>query len=136
VPGATGYLDTNYQGKAEALLKSIKKLDFAFLHLEAPDEAAHNGDMHTKIEAIEQFDARIIGPVIEGLQGRKHVKVLLLCDHLTPIVVRTHTDDPVPFLISSLDAQPKAGLRYTEAAAKASGVFFPEGHRLMDHFLQ
>jgi 2,3-bisphosphoglycerate-independent phosphoglycerate mutase len=136
VPGATGYLDTNYQGKAEALLKSIEELDFAFLHLEAPDEAAHNGDMHTKIEAIEQFDARIIGPIIKGLQGQKNIKVLLLCDHLTPIVVRTHTDDPVPFLISSLGAEPKAGLRYTEAAAKASGLFFPEGYRLMGHFLQ
>jgi 2,3-bisphosphoglycerate-independent phosphoglycerate mutase len=135
VAGATGYLDTNFEGKAQALLKSIEELDFCFLHLEAPDEAAHNGDVKTKIEAIEQFDARIIGPVIRGLRGRKGLKVLLLCDHLTPIVVRTHTDDPVPFLISSLDAEPKPGLRYTEPAAQASGLFFPEGHRLMGHFL-
>ena len=90
----------------------------------------------TKIRAIEQFDARIIQPVIAGLEGKKGVKVLLLCDHFTPIAVRTHTDDPVPFLISSLDAEPKEGSRYNEAAAKASGVFFPEGHRLMEHFLK
>lgn len=136
VPGATGYLDTNYQGKADALLTSIEKMDFAFLHLEAPDEAAHNGDVKTKIQAIEQFDARIIGPVLEGLRGRKDVKVLLLCDHLTPIVVRTHTDDPVPFLISSLDSEPKAGVRYNETSAQASGVFLPDGFRLMEHFLK
>ncbi len=136
VPGATGYLDTNYQGKADALLTSIEKMDFAFLHLEAPDEAAHNGDVRTKIQAIEQFDARIIGPVLEGLRDRKDVKVLLLCDHLTPIVVRTHTDDPVPFLISSLDSEPKAGVRYNETSAQASGVFLPDGFRLMEHFLK
>ena len=136
VPGATGYLDTNYQGKADALLTSIEKMDFAFLHLEAPDEAAHNGDVKTKIQAIEQFDARIIGPVLEGLRGRKDVKLLLLCDHLTPIVVRTHTDDPVPFLISSLDSEPKAGVRYNETSAQASGVFLPDGFRLMEHFLK
>jgi len=136
VPGATGYLDTNYQGKAEALLRSIEDLDFCFLHLEAPDEAAHNGDVQTKIQAIEQFDARIIQPVIEGLKDRKEVKVLLLCDHLTPIVVRTHTDDPVPFLISSPDGEAQAGARYTEAAGKASGIFFGEGFRLMDYFLK
>jgi len=136
VRGATGYLDTNYQGKAEALLKSIEELDFCFLHLEAPDEAAHNGDVQTKIQAIEQFDARIIQPVIEGLKDSKEVKVLLLCDHLTPIAVRTHTDDPVPFVISSLDGEPRAGARYTEAAAQASPIFFPEGFCLMDHFLK
>jgi 2,3-bisphosphoglycerate-independent phosphoglycerate mutase len=136
VPGATGYLDTNYQGKAEGLLKSMEELDFCYLHLEAPDEAAHSGDVQTKIQAIEQFDARIIGPVIAGLKGRKGVKVLLLCDHLTPIVVRTHTDDPVPFLISSLDSDPQAGLRYSESAAAASGLSFPEGYRLMEHFLE
>jgi len=136
VPGATGYLDTNFEGKAAALLNSIEELDFCYLHLEAPDEAAHNGDLQAKIQAIELFDARIIGPVIEELKGRKGVKVLLLCDHLTPIAVRTHTDDPVPFLISSLDAEPKPGLRYTEAAAQTSGLFFPEGYRLMEHFLE
>jgi 2,3-bisphosphoglycerate-independent phosphoglycerate mutase len=136
VPGATGYLDTNFEGKAQALIESIGKLDFCYLHLEAPDEAAHNGDLRAKIRAIEMFDQRIIGPVIEGLKGRKGVKVLLLCDHLTPIAVRTHTDDPVPFLISSLDAEPKAGLRYTESDAHSSGLFFPEGHRLLEHFLR
>ncbi len=136
VPGATGYLDTDFEGKAQALLRSIEKQDFCYLHLEAPDEAAHNGDVQAKIQAIELFDARIIGPVIKGLQGRKDVRVLLLCDHLTPIAVRTHTDDPVPFLISSLDAEPQAGQRYTEAAAKASGIFFSEGHRLLGNFLK
>jgi 2,3-bisphosphoglycerate-independent phosphoglycerate mutase len=136
VPGATGYLDTNYRGKAEALLRSIEKLDFCFLHLEAPDEAAHNGDTQVKIQAIEEFDARIIQPVLEGLKGREGVRVLLLCDHLTPITVRTHTDDPVPFLISSLDGEVHAGARYTEAAAQASGFMLREGHRLMEHFLK
>ncbi len=136
VPGATGYLDTDFEGKAQALLRSIEEQDFCYLHLEAPDEAAHNGDVRAKIQAIELFDARIIGPVIKGLQNRKDVRFLLLCDHLTPIVVRTHTDDPVPFLVSSLDAGPQAGQRYTEAAAKASGVFFSEGHRLLGHFLK
>jgi 2,3-bisphosphoglycerate-independent phosphoglycerate mutase len=111
-------------------------VDFCFLHLEAPDEAAHNGDTQVKIQAIEEFDARIIQPVLEGLKGREGVRVLLLCDHLTPITVRTHTDDPVPFLISSLDGEVHAGARYTEAAAQASGFMLREGHRLMEHFLK
>jgi 2,3-bisphosphoglycerate-independent phosphoglycerate mutase len=136
VPGATGGLDTNYEGKAEALLRSLEEVDFCFLHLEAPDEAAHNGDLHNKIHAIEQFDRRIIQKIIDGLHGCQGIAVLLLCDHLTPLAVRTHTDDPVPFLISSLEGKVSPGRRYNEAAGRGSPLCFDDGFRLMEYFLQ
>lgn len=100
VPGATGYLDTNYVGKAEYALESLKDHDIVFVHVEAPDEAGHMGSLEAKIEAVEDFDSKVVGTILEGIEKlSEECNVLVLPDHPTPIAVRTHTPDPVPFVI-------------------------------------
>jgi 2,3-bisphosphoglycerate-independent phosphoglycerate mutase len=100
VPGATGYIDTNYEGKAQAALKALKTQDFAFVHLEAPDEAGHQGSLKDKITAIEDFDARIVRPIIEDLRNSsQEFRVVVTMDHFTPLALRTHVSDPVPTLL-------------------------------------
>ncbi|MBN2041847.1 MAG: cofactor-independent phosphoglycerate mutase [Spirochaetes bacterium] len=101
VEGATGYIDTNYYGKAEALLKGIKDANFVFLHVEAPDESGHEGRIDYKIKSIEDFDSKVVGPVLEGLREYEDYSVLVMPDHPTPVKLRTHTSDPVPFCIYS-----------------------------------
>lgn len=99
VKGATGLVDTNYQGKVAACLDFLTQGDFVFLHLEGPDEAAHGGSLKDKILAIERFDSLVLEPLLKSL--KEDFALLILCDHLTPLVKRTHVDDPVPFLIYS-----------------------------------
>ncbi|ADE35756.1 cofactor-independent phosphoglycerate mutase [Methanohalophilus mahii] len=100
VPGATGYLDTNYVGKAEYALESLKDHDIVFVHVEAPDEAGHMGSLEAKIQAVEDFDSKVVGTILEGIEKlSEECTVLVLPDHPTPIAVRTHTPDPVPFVI-------------------------------------
>ena len=100
VPGATGYIDTNYEGKAQAALEALKTQDFAFVHLEAPDEAGHQGSLKDKITAIEDFDARIVRPIIEDLRNSsQEFRVVVTMDHFTPLALRTHVSDPVPTLL-------------------------------------
>ncbi|MCX5907542.1 MAG: cofactor-independent phosphoglycerate mutase [Deltaproteobacteria bacterium] len=138
VPGATGYLDTNYAGKAAYALKEIRKKDFVYLHLEAPDEAAHNGKLKEKVQAIEDFDGKIVGPILQGLKAYADYRVLALPDHPTPIVRKTHTSEPVPFVIYSSADGPKApreDLSFDEVAAKKTGLFIPQGHELMGRFI-
>lgn len=136
VPGATGYLDTNYAGKVEAALKVLKKHDFVFIHVEAPDECGHNGDVKGKVKAIEDFDEKIVGAVLKGLEGVKEYRLLVLPDHPTPLDVRTHVDEPVPFVIYQPGREPNAGITgYDETQAAASGTHLEEGWRLMDFFI-
>ncbi|APH38449.1 cofactor-independent phosphoglycerate mutase [Methanohalophilus halophilus] len=100
VPGATGYLDTNYIGKAEYALESLKDHDIVFVHVEAPDEAGHMGSLEAKIQAVEDFDSKVVGTILKGIEKLpEECNVLVLPDHPTPIAVRTHTPDPVPFVI-------------------------------------
>ena len=100
VPGATGYIDTNYNGKAQAAIDALKTQDFVFVHLEAPDEAGHQGSLQDKITAIEDFDARIVKPIIEDLRQRNEdFRVVVTMDHFTPLALRTHVSDPVPTLL-------------------------------------
>jgi 2,3-bisphosphoglycerate-independent phosphoglycerate mutase len=99
VPGATGYFDTNYDGKAQYALRGLKEKDFVYVHVEAPDEAGHMGDLRLKIEAIEAFDEKIVGAILKGMSDFKSYKILVLPDHPTPLSVRTHTADPVPYVI-------------------------------------
>ncbi len=101
VPGATGYLDTNYKGKADYALKALKKKDFVCVHVEAPDEAGHQGFLKDKIRAIEDFDRLVVGRVLEGLEKFKDYRVMAITDHPTPVLLKTHTSDPVPFAIYS-----------------------------------
>jgi 2,3-bisphosphoglycerate-independent phosphoglycerate mutase len=132
VPGATGYLDTNYKGKGEAALKALQEKDFVYLHVEAPDEAAHGGSLSDKIEAIERFDADVVGTVMAGIGELGDYRALLLPDHPTPVAKMTHTKDPVPFVLAGSSVSPDAAVVYCEDAAKKSGLIVNPGHRIMD----
>ncbi len=103
VPGATGYVDTDYEGKAMAVLEVLEEVDFVFLHVEAPDEAGHEGDLDLKIKAIEDFDKRAVGTVLEGLTKFDDYRVLLLPDHETPVRERGHRGGAVPYAVASRD---------------------------------
>jgi 2,3-bisphosphoglycerate-independent phosphoglycerate mutase len=137
VPGATGFFDTNYEGKARHALDGLKEKDFVFVHVEAPDEAGHMGDLRVKQECIETFDRKIVGPILEGMKGFQHYKVLVLPDHPTPIILRTHTSDPIPFALYAnlcpATENPVEG--FDESSAKQTGLFIPKGHELMERFL-
>jgi len=138
VPGATGYIDTNYRGKAEAALEALKTRDFVYLHVEAPDEAAHAGSLADKIQAIESFDELVVGTVLDGLPSLGDYRVLVLPDHPTPVARMTHTSDPVPYILydSAGTFPPRsAASGYSEAEAAASGVHLREGHLLMERFI-
>ncbi len=138
VPGVTGYLDTNYMGKAEYALKALDKHDFVYIHVEAPDEAGHGGNYRDKIRAIEDFDALVVGTVIRGARSFEQYRILLMPDHPTPIEVRTHTADPVPFVIyDSTDVKNNAGVAFDESITERDGiVVIEEGYRLMDYFIK
>jgi 2,3-bisphosphoglycerate-independent phosphoglycerate mutase len=134
VPGATGYIDTNYRGKAEAALESLKTRDFVYLHVEAPDEAAHSGNLEHKLSAIESFDRDVVGTVLDGLKSFSDYRVVVLPDHPTPVLKKTHTSDPVPFALygSNGEFKPvKEATCYSEQQAKESGLVFNPGYNLM-----
>jgi 2,3-bisphosphoglycerate-independent phosphoglycerate mutase len=137
VPGITGYFDTNYDGKAQYALKGLKEKDFVYVHVEAPDEAGHMGDLRLKIEAIEVFDEKIVGAILKGIKEFKRYKVLVLPDHPTPLSVRTHTADPVPYVIySNEDAATSAhGKTFDEVSAGLSGISIEKGFELIERFL-
>ncbi len=120
VPGATGYLDTNYSGKAEYAIESLKDHDFVFVHVEAPDEAGHMGDVDAKIRAIEDFDKLVVGRILEyARESDEDFTILVLPDHPTPISLKTHTSDPVPFAIySTADKDPDGAAAFDEESAK------------------
>jgi 2,3-bisphosphoglycerate-independent phosphoglycerate mutase len=139
VPGATGWLDTNYIGKAEHALNALKHVDFVYIHVESPDEAGHSGNYKDKIKAIEDFDSLVVGPVMKGLKERfREYRVLLMPDHATPIKVRTHTDEPVPFVIyDSRDEKKNKGVTYDESITERKDiVVVNEGYELMDYFIK
>jgi 2,3-bisphosphoglycerate-independent phosphoglycerate mutase len=140
VPGATGYLDTNYEGKAQAALESLKEKNFTFLHVEAPDEAGHSGQIDLKIKAIEDFDEKIVGPVLEGLKEFPKWRILLTPDHRTPLSMRTHSTDPVPFvLLDSGEWDPAKEVTdqgFDEESAEATDWFVEDASKLMEMLLK
>jgi len=139
VPGATGYLDTNYLGKAEYALKELQEKDFVFVHVEAPDEASHSGDVKNKIKAIENFDKMVVKTVLEGIGQFEDYKIMVLPDHRTPIVKKTHTSEPVPFAICSSACSmegSKQHVEFSEESADKSGLFVENGFELMDFFIK
>ncbi len=136
VPGATGYIDTNYRGKAEAALKALETSDYVYLHVEAPDEASHGGNLEHKLRAIEDFDAQVVGPVLDGIRKFKEFRILCTPDHPTPLARMTHTAEPVPFVIFGGESLEKAGVAgYDEDSASESGLVVEEGFRLMELML-
>lgn len=137
VEGATGYLDTNYRGKGEAAIKGLETRDFVLVHVEAPDEASHNGSLEEKIQAIEAFDAKVVGTVLDGLSDYPSFRVMVASDHFTPICLKTHSREPAPFAWAGpedLAASPGKG-GFTEKNAAASGIVYEAGHTLMPDFL-
>ena len=134
VPGATGWLDSNFKGKADAAIKSLKKRDFVYIHLEATDEAGHKGDAAAKVRAIELIDELIVGPVAAALEGQEW-KLLVCPDHATPLETKTHAFEPVPYFIYDSRSPKTGGATYTETAATAAGSFLEAGWDLMPGFL-
>jgi 2,3-bisphosphoglycerate-independent phosphoglycerate mutase len=136
VPGATGFYDTDYAGKAKAAIKALGEKDFVFVHVEAPDEAGHNANLREKITAIERFDHFVVGKLLSVFKRKKNFRLLVLPDHPTPITVRTHTSEPVPFGIFGRDVFGSGFLGYNEKEAQKSNLFFNSGHELIDYFIK
>lgn len=140
VPGATGYLDTNYAGKVEAALKALETGNLVYVHIEAPDEAGHEGSLSKKIEAIEAFDEKVVKPMVRGARKFSEVRVLIVTDHLTPISRRTHVSDPVPFLIvddlsNSENNELSPGTIFCERTAQSTNWKFDDGTSLFEYFV-
>jgi len=130
VPGATGYYDTNYQGKGEYAVNSLKKKDFIFVHVEAPDEAGHNGDMRAKITAIENFDKYVVGAVWNYLKETEDFRIMVLSDHATPVSIKTHVSDPAPFVMAGKGVVHNGFAAFNETNAKLSNNIFKSGSAL------
>ncbi len=138
VAGATGNYDTNFQGKADAALSALLNgLDLVYIHMEAPDECGHQGDIKHKIFSIEEIDRAVVGTLVKGLNDAKEPFRMLVCpDHPTPICIRTHTSDPVPYLLYDSEKDLSAGAAcYDEEHAEATGVFVEDGYLLMQKLL-
>jgi 2,3-bisphosphoglycerate-independent phosphoglycerate mutase len=160
VPGATGYIDTNYEGKADYALKELELKDFVYVHIEAPDEAAHNGSLENKIKAIEDFDSRVVGRILKGMEKFKDYRIMVVSDHPSPISIKTHSAEPVPFAIypakSSLNppfktspAPPSEGgekgevkggnggiTGFNEKIVNNPSIKFEKGHELIEFFIK
>jgi 2,3-bisphosphoglycerate-independent phosphoglycerate mutase len=138
VEGATGYIDTNYEGKAKMALDILNFMDFVFVHLEAPDEMGHEGNAAGKIQAIELFDEKIVGPILNKIGSFGDYRLLVLSDHPTPLDLKTHVSDPSPFaVLSSIkDENKAAGLPFNEINAKESSILISPGYLLMEKFIK
>lgn len=137
VKGATGNIHTNFSGKAQAALDELESgRDFVYLHVEAPDECGHRYEIENKVKSIEIIDNLIVGPILKALEKYEDYKIMILPDHPTPLSLRTHTSDPVPFLIYQKTKNIKSGIdSYDEEQALKTGLVIREGHKLMDYFL-
>ncbi len=138
VEGATGNVHTNYDGKAEAAIKAFRGgADYVYIHVEGPDECGHRAETENKVLSIELIDEKILTPVYEYLKNcGEDFKIIILPDHPTPIRLRTHTIDPVPFFIYSSKEKKEGVASFTEATAAATGLYNPQGHTLMNQFIE
>ena len=138
VDGATGYIDTNFEGKAKAAVEALKNgCDFAYIHLEAPDECGHRNEPENKVKAIEMIDSRVLPIVLDGLSKiGEDYKIMVLPDHPTPIVTQTHASDPVPYVIYHKNNEKSGVPTVNEETAKATGVFLENGPDIMKKFLE
>jgi len=138
VEGATGYLDTDYAAKGRAAIETLSRddIDFLVVHVEATDEASHEGDTAAKLKAVESIDQHIVGPVHEWLKQHGDYRLLISPDHPTFLRTRTHSHGDCPFAMCGSGISPNAQTTYDEVAAAASDIGFPEGHRLMGEFLK
>lgn len=136
VPGATGWIDTDYEGKVAAGMDALDRHDFLYLHVEAPDEAAHQGSVELKVQAIEQFDARIVGPFLAYLNAHPETRILAAPDHFTLISTKTHAGGPVPFTMCGSGIERDGIRRYGERDAASGGILLARGHELLHHFIK
>ncbi len=137
VPGITGFFDTNYRGKGEYGVASLEKNDFVFIHVEAIDEAGHMGDVEKKIQALEDFDEKVVGTVLQRMAQRKDWRVLLMPDHPTSIALKTHVAEPVPFALYSAEAPRQNGaVGYNEKDAAATGIVAKQAYRLIESLIE
>ena len=136
VEGANGGLHTNYEGKTQAAIKALTEdgYDFAYIHVEAPDEMGHQGSVEKKVQAIEFLDSRVIGPLVESLKEKNvDFRLLVLPDHPTPICVRTHTADHVPYMLYDSTAEQSNTWNYNEKEGRESGNYIAKGHEIIDY---
>ena len=136
VPGATGFIDTNYQGKGAAAIEALDKYDIVFVHIEAPDEAGHSGNVEAKKKAIEQVDKYVVGPVFEALQKLPRWRILVMPDHPTPVRTGAHSADPVPFVMAGANISGILHAGFGETNAARSGFRIENGFELMEYFLK
>lgn len=136
VPSATAYFDTDYDAKAQYAIEAIETHDLVLIHIEAPDEAGHEGNTHEKIRAIENIDKKIVGPVLDALKKYEDFRILILPDHYTPISKKTHTSDPVPFTIYGTGTVNKSNLAFSESNAEQTGLRVKKGYQLMGYFIE
>lgn len=136
VDGATGYIDTNFEGKAEAAVKALADgKDFVYIHVEAPDECGHRHEIQNKVRAIELIDEKILSRVVDALEQYDDYKIMILPDHATPLALKTHTNDPIPFMIYHKNAPHKGVEKLCEASAKDAGLFIENGFTIMNYFI-
>ena len=139
VEGATGSIDTNWEGKAQAAIDALLKdgCDFVYIHVEAPDEMAHQGLPEEKVRSIEYLDSRVLAPVWKAVkEAGEECRILVLPDHPNLLRLRTHTGDPVPYVLYDSTRERKTAAHYSETEAKATGIFEPQGYKLMERFLK
>jgi len=136
VPGATGFVDTNYEGKATAAIEGLDKYDLVFVHIEAPDEASHSGNIEMKKKAIENIDRLIVGPVLDALGNYDSWRILVAPDHPTPIRNCAHSAEPVPFAMAGPGISGILRASFSEANAAKSGLYIDNGFELMEYFLK
>lgn len=137
VEGATGNINTNFRGKAEAALKELEKgQDFVYVHIEAPDECGHRFEIENKVKSIEYIDKLVVRTLLEGLASYDDYSIMVLPDHPTPLSLRTHTSEPVPYIIYRKSCEKPSGVvGYDEFQARRTGIFIEDGYTLMDRFL-
>lgn len=135
VEGATGYYDTNYAGKAREALDSLERNDLIFIHIEAPDEAGHNGDLRAKMTSLEKIDKIVLGAILKE-RSLEDTRILVSPDHFTPVSVRTHTAEPVPFVVAGNGIPKSVSAHYSEEEAQRSNLYFEEGALLMEYFIK
>ncbi len=136
VPGATGFVDTNYSGKADAAIKALENYDIVIVHIEAPDEAGHSGNANIKKKAVEQIDKLIVGPVSEALKKYDSWRILVMPDHPTPVKTQAHTAQPVPFAMAGANINGILNAEFSESNAAKSGFKIENGFELMEYFLK
>jgi 2,3-bisphosphoglycerate-independent phosphoglycerate mutase len=137
VEGATGNVHTNYDGKAKAAVEAFRDgAEFVYIHVEGPDECGHRAELENKVLSVELIDQKILTPVYEYLESTgEDFKILVLPDHPTPIRIRTHSIDPVPFFLYDSTAEAKGVASFSEASAKETGLYIPAGHTLLDRMI-